>query len=731
MKNKANLLLTFLVTLSFLNVQAQDKKQITLEDIWKNGTFSAAGVYGFVHLNDGKSYCRLVFANKEQYVVRYDYEKGNALDTLISSVRIKSVNGLKEFALESFDFSDDENKAILISESEQIYRHSSRSRAWVWEKGTQKVSPVSAKLVMYPTLNPTGTHVAFVHENNLFVRDLKKGKTKQVTKDGKHNFIINGAVDWVYEEEFSMSRGFEWNANGTRIAYYRFDESKVKQWNMQMYTGLYPELEQYKYPKAGEANSTVDVVLYDVKKGKSKKLETGSQNDQYLPRIIWTKDPNRLSIQRLNRLQNHWELLLADAATGKVTLAYDETSETYIDVPEVLHFLDDGRHFIMSSERDGFNQLYLHKVEGPQVFQITKGNFDVLGFNGVNEKTQTVYFSSSEISPMEVQLFSVEIDGKNKKQIQTEKGSHSAIFSKDFSCYLHTWSSANEPPVFSIRNATGQLVRTIEQNEKLKTKLADYTLSPLEFGKLTTSENTELNYWIIKPANFDANKKYPVMMYVYGGPGSQTVKDGWQYSNYFWYQMLANTHGYIVVSVDNRGTGARGVSFKKCTYKELGKFETIDQIEAAKWFSNQSFVDASRIGIWGWSYGGYMSSLCLTKGASVFKAAIAVAPVTNWRYYDNIYTERYMRTPQENASGYDNNSPINFVDSLKGKYLIVHGTGDDNVHFQNTVEMVNRMISKNIPFDSEFYPNKNHGIGGGFTRLHLYNRMTKFILENL
>jgi dipeptidyl-peptidase 4 len=731
MRKTISLLLTTLLIVCTIATFAQEKKDITLENIWKQGTFNPGGVYGFVHLKDGKSYCRLVGDKGGQYVVSYSYETGNAIDTLINGRVLGANNPKADFAIESFEFSNDEQKAVIISASEQIYRHSSLSKAWVYDRSTQKIVSVSDKMVMYPTLSPDGKKVAYVFENNLFVKDLVKGKTKKVTKDGKKNAVINGAVDWVYEEEFSMDRGFEWNVDGTRLAYYKFNETAVKQWDMEIYNDLYPEQYQYKYPKAGEANSIVDVYVCDVKKGKSKKLETGSQNDQYLPRIAWSKKPNLLIIQRLNRLQNHWEMLTVDAKTGVIKVALDETSETYVEVPEVFYFMEDGEHMIISSERDGYRQLYMHKVEGPQVFQITKGNFDVSELVGVDEKTKMVYYLSSEEHPSEVNLYKIGIEGKNKTLVLKDKGTHTVVFSKDFSFMLHSFSTINTPPVYSIANTAGEVVRVLADNKRVVDSMANYNFSLAEFGKLTTSENVDLNYWMIKPVNFDANKKYPVLMYVYGGPGSQTVKNSWGYSNYIWYQMLANKYGYIVISVDNRGTGARGVAFKKVTYKELGKYEIIDQIESAKWLAKQPYIDAARIGIWGWSFGGYMSSLGITKGNDVFKTAIAVAPVTNWRYYDNIYTERYMQTPQMNASGYDNNSPINFVDQLKGNYLLIHGSGDDNVHFQNTVEMVNKMIEKNATFDSEFYPNRNHGIYGGNTRFHLYNRMTKFILEKL
>lgn len=710
---------------------AQDSLKISLEDIWKKNTFGAGGVYGFVHLKNGSQYCRLVSAQGYAYVVSYNYSDGNSTDTLINGRKLAENSGEAGFSLESFEFSRDEQKAVIISDSRGQYRHSSFVQAWVYDRISGKLTRVSEKWIMYPTLSPDGQKIAYVYDNNLYIKDLKKGKTRKITKDGKQNSIINGAVDWVYEEEFSMSRGFEWNADGSRLAFYKFNESAVKTWDMEIYSQLYPEQFKYKYPKAGEANSKVDVYVYDVKKKKAKRINTGSENDQYLPRIYWSKKPETLIIQRLNRLQNHWEWLTVNAKSGQVAVAWDEKSETYIDIPEVFHFLNDGEHVIVSSERDGYRHLYLHKIEGPQVFQITKGNFDVAEFCGIDEKSGELFYSTPGNNPAEVHIFKCTVEGKNHTPVLNERGTHTIHFSQDLSFMLHQHSNADQPPVYAIRNRKAELVRTLQDNATLKEKMKKYGFSPVQFGKLTTDQNIELNYWMIQPSKMEDGKKYPVLMYVYGGPGSQTVKDGWGYSNYVWYQMLANTYGYIIVSVDNRGTGMRGEQFKKCTYKQLGKLETEDQIGAAKWIAQQPWADASRIGIWGWSYGGYMSSLCISKGNQVFKTAIAVAPVTNWRYYDNIYTERYMQTPQLNPKGYDDNSPISHVDSIRGNYLIVHGTADDNVHFQNTVEMIRKMIDKNITFDSEIYPDKNHGIYGGNTRYHLYDRMTKYILENL
>lgn len=723
--------LTLLATSFGQNVKAQELKSITLEDIWSKPTFYPNMISGFINLKDNQLYCQIESDESgNTQIVKYDYRTGEKAGILIDGSAIAKTNGIDKFQFNTFSLSEDETKALIPSQTESIYRHSTRSVYYLW-RSDNTLELIDKEKIRYATLNPQGTMVAFVKNNNLYIRNLTKGKTKRVTKDGAYNSIINGAVDWVYEEEFSMSRGFEWNADGTKLAFYRFDESGVNQFTIPMYGNLYPELQNYKYPKAGESNSIVDIYVYDVKKGKSRKLETGSENDQYLPRIQWTKDPNMLSIQRLNRLQNHWELLMADASAGTIEVALDEKNDTYIDITDDIIFLDDKRHFVIKSERDGFWHLYMHKVDGPQVFQITKGNFEVDNLLGVDEKNAKVYFSSTEVSSVERHIYSIDIDGKNKFRLSGESGTHRAKFNNDFSLFFHTLSSANSPVQYSIRTDSGVLVRTIEDNVQFKSKLKEYRISALEFSELKKPDGTTLNYYMIKPLDFDPAKTYPMLMFVYGGPGSQMVQDQWLWSNYFWHQMLANEYGYIVACVDNRGTGGKGEKFKKMTYKQLGKYETEDQVFAAKFFGKLNYIDKSRIGIWGWSYGGYMSSLCLFKGNDVFKTAIAVAPVTNWRYYDNIYTERFMQRPQENESGYDDNSPISHVEKLKGNYLIIHGMADDNVHMQNTVEMISRLVDLNKKFDSEFYPNKNHGIYGGNTRIHLYERMTQFILENL
>lgn len=714
-----------LILLAYSTLLFGQKRNIELSDIWASGTFYPKTVNGFVNLNDGKSYCVLE-KNDEGFdaINQYDYVSGSKIKEILNA---KDVFGDEKYGINSYAFNQDQTVVLIYFNSQKIYRHSTRGDFKVIQL-TDKQVIGGGKEVRYPTLNPKGTKLAYVKENDLYVMDLMSQKVKRITKDGEYNTIINGAVDWVYEEEFGMSKGFEWNSDGTRIAFYRFDESAVKQWQMTTYGKLYPDLYKFKYPKAGESNSIVQVFIADAQKGGCKLIDLNSDADQYIPRIKWTKNPNVLSVQRLNRLQNKWNLLMVEGTNVQVSL--EETNPRYVDITDDLFFLSDKKHMIVSSERDGYKHLYFHKVDGPQIFQITSGDWEVDQVLGIDEKNELIYYTSTEVNPTERHIYSIDFQGKKKLRLTTESGWHSAQFSTDFTLALHNYHTATQPHVFNIKDKNWETQRVVEDNEDFKVRNNQFIMGDISFDQLSVNDN-DLNYWMIKPASFNDSTKYPLLMYVYGGPGSQTVKNSFGWSNYYWYQMLANKYNIIIASVDNRGTGARGADFKKMTYRQLGKYETEDQIAAAKSLGQLSFIDKNRMGIWGWSYGGYMSSLALAKGNDVFKMAIAVAPVTNWRYYDNIYTERYMGLPQDNGAGYDDNSPINFVRDIKGKYLIVHGTGDDNVHFQNSVMMVNELIKNNIPFDSEFYPNKNHSIYGGATRYHLYNKMTNFILENL
>lgn len=695
------------------------QQAITLEEIWSKGTFAAKGVPGFNSMKDGRYYTA---QDDNENIIKYHFATGKIADTIASQRKL----GLSGF---SYSFSNDERKVLLQNNFKQIYRHSFSAKVYVYDLKSHQLSQPITDDVLLAEFSPDGNKLAYVKNNNLFVFDLVLNKETQITNDGKTNAIINGSTDWVYEEEFALSKGFYWNNSGTHLAYYRFDESAVKEFNMTIYKDLYPEDYKFKYPKAGEANSIIEIYTFEIATNKKQTIDIGAETDIYIPRINWTKDNNTLCIQRLNRLQNKLELLLSDARTGKSNVIYTEENKAYIDVPEIT-FLSDGNSFIMNSEKNGWNHLYHYHISGKLIRQITDGKWDIDQFYGIHEKKKMIYVSTSAVNSAERYIYAISLDGKSQKQLVSTKGWNSATFNSDFTYFMHSHSSLNTPGYYSICNGEGKQIRVLEDNKLLKEKLITYDFPQAEITSYKNAYGEDLNAFILKPKNFDANKKYPVLMYVYGGPGHQLAVNRWMGANYFWYQLLANK-GYIIVCVDGRGTGFKGEAFKKCTYLQLGKYEIEDQIFVAKNLAKLPYVDAGRIGIWGWSFGGYMASLGISKGADVFKTAIAVAPVTNWRFYDNIYTERFMRTPKENGKNYDDNSPINHVGSIKGNYLIIHGTADDNVHFQNAVEMVQAMINKNVKFDSEYYPNKNHGIGGGKTRLHLYERMTRYILEKL
>lgn len=700
--------------------QAQEPKQdITLQNIWKDYTFAARHAAGFNFKNDGTHFTR----QNENQILEFDLATGNQTAVVYTAAKDQEFDG--------YSFSDDEQKILLETESEQIYRHSSQANFYIYDRQTQQRSPLStAGKQRYATFSPQGDKIAFVRNNNIYIKDLAKGKETQVTKDGAVNSIINGATDWVYEEEFAIDRAFFWSPDGNSIGFIRFDESQVKEFRLTYHNGdLYPNESVFKYPKAGEKNAIVSVHIYDVKSKKTKKVELGTDVEQYVPRLKWTTD-NRLCIYRMNRHQNKLDLLLADAKSAKTSLLMQEENKYFININDDLTFLPDGK-FLWTSERDGFNHIYLINNDGKVEKQLTKGNWEVTQVYGYDPKNQKIYFQAAAKLPTEREIYVVGLDGAAPVQLSAKNGMNNATFSSSFAYYVHQFSDVNTPPVYSVVNtSTNTVVRTLEDNAELAKTIKKYRLGEHKFFQFTNSDNVLLHGWMITPPNFDEKKKYPVFMMAYGGPGRQTVRNEWDGFNYAWYQMLAQK-GYIVASVDNRGTDARGEAFTKATYLQLGKYETIDQIEAARFLGRLPYVDATRIGIFGWSFGGYLSSLCLAKGAEVFKMAIAVAPVIHWKWYDSIYTERYMRSPKENANGYDDNSPLNFAQNIKGKYLLIHGTGDDNVHAQNAFEMSRLLVEKNIPFEQAYYTNKNHGIYGGLTRLHLYQKMTDFILQNL
>jgi len=716
--------LLFIVAFSTITAQ---KKSITLEEI-TGGAFRTEYLGSSRSLKNGKEYVVQDYnkALKASIIDVYDYKTGNKVRTIVSSNDLDGIDYII-----SYKFSEDESKLMLATKLKQIYRHSSVGTYYVYDLSSNKLTLVSENQIQEPTFNNRGTKVAYGFENNLYIKDLESGTTKQITSDGKKNSIINGITDWVYEEEFAFVRAFDWNKTGDKIAYIRFDESKVPEYSMDiMGEDLYPTQQVFKYPKAGENNSEVSLHIYDLSSKKSSTVDISAFENYYIPRIMWTEDASLLSVQLMNRHQNILDLILVDASKNNATsLLHKETDDAYVDVKDDLTFLNNNS-FIWSSEKSGWNHLYLYDKDGKNEKQLTKGDWEVTSYYGFDPNTARIFYQSTKNGSINRDVYTVSIQGTAEQRLSTRTGSNAADFSADFSYYINTFSSSTTPYVFTLNDSkTGEVIREIKNNNSLKNRLKDYKMSPKEYSTISINGN-DLNMYTIKPLDFDKNKEYPLFMYQYSGPGSQTVANRWNSGNDYWHQMLAQ-EGYIVVCVDGRGTGLKGRDFKKVTQLELGKYEVEDQIAVAKKLGKLSYINANKIGIWGWSYGGFMSSNCLFQGKDTFSMAIAVAPVSSWRFYDTIYTERYMQTPQENASGYDNNSPITYASLLKGEFLLIHGGADDNVHLQNTLRLSEALIQANKQFDWRIYPDKNHGIYGGNTRLHLYTKLTNFVHKSL
>jgi dipeptidyl-peptidase-4 len=714
------LLILFIAITSLATAQ---KKDITIDEIW-NGTFRTEQMNSLNSMN-GDFYSLQNFnrTTRSSTVDKYSYTTLEKIKTIVDSKDFKELN-----YFESYSFNNNETKLILGVDSEAIYRHSSLGIFYVYDIASKSLQLIDEEKIQEPTFSPDSKKVAYSKNNNLFIRNLETNEVTQITSDGLKNSIINGICDWVYEEEFAFVRAFDWSADSNNIAFLRFNETDVPTFSMDITgTELYPTQQVFKYPKAGEKNSTVTLHLYSLNSAKITKINVG--NYEYIPRIKWTNDASTLCVTTLNRHQNNLNLYIVNASDFSSKVILNETDKAYIDIHNNLTFLKDNS-FIWTSEKDGFNHIYWYSKEGKLLNQVTKGAWEVTNFYGVNENIKTIFYQSVEDGSINRTIYSIKLNGKDKKRLSKGFGTNDASFSKNLGFFINTFSDATTPPVYTLHNNKGELLKEVLNNNELSKQLENYTISKKEFFTLKTT-NGEFNTWILKPSNFDASNKYPLFMTQYSGPGSQSVSNSWNSSNDYWFQHLAQK-GYIIVCVDGRGTGFKGSEFKKATYLNMVKLETIDQIDAAKELTKLPYINSNEIGIWGWSFGGHMSTNCLLKGNDVFKMAIAVAPVTSWRFYDSVYTERFLRTPQENPTGYDENSPINYADKLKGKFLLIHGSGDDNVHVQNTMRLTNALIEANKPFEQAIYPDRTHGIyKGKNTRLHLFNKMTKFIEENL
>ncbi|MFV0289930.1 MAG: S9 family peptidase [Mangrovibacterium sp.] len=672
-------------------------------------------------MNDGVSYSQKV----ENKIVVYSYQTGKPLRTAFD---LDSLDNPPFKTFSSYQFSANEDKILLCTDQEAIYRHSFKANYYVWNAQKREISPLSSKgKQQVAQFSPDGERIAFVRDNNLFVKSLKFGTENQVSTDGAFNKIINGIPDWVYEEEFSMYQAYAWSPDSKFIAYVKFDESNVPTYSMQLFQELYPSLCDFKYPKSGESNSIVSVYCYDLKSKGNIKCSIGDETEQYIPRLSWSEDASDLFIMQLNRRQDQLNILAANPYTGDTRPFIKENNSRYVSESflDNFHIIPGNKYFVIMSERNGYSHLYLYSRAGFLVKQITKGDYDVTKFYGFDQTRGLFYYQAAKENAMQREVYFISLDEKKSGKISTEQGTNDATFSSNYSYYVNNFTNLTTPHTATLYDYKGKEIRVIKENNKLKLLQEYYRIPSKEFFQFKTSEGVVLNGWMIKPNDFDSTKKYPTLMTQYSGPNSQQVLDQF---NVDWYNYMAQ-EGFIVVCVDPRGTGARGEEFRKCTYLKLGELESDDQIEAAKYLASLSYVDENNISIWGWSYGGFMTLRCLEKGNGIFKSGIAIAPVTHWKYYDSIYTERYMRTPKMNPDGYAN-APTLHANKLKGKLLLVHGTADDNVHYQNALEMSEALVQAQVPFDIAIYTNKNHSIVGGKTRLHLYHKMTDFLKEN-
>ena len=726
---KMRIILSFLVfSFSWNTITAQNKK-ILISDIYL-GTFSpkTSDIKDFSVSNGKKEY---IPNKKAGFFSLNRTQNGTSVDLLdyTTQKKMRTLFTIPGIYFNEFTFNTKEDKLLIPTETEPIYRHSKRAKYKIYDISKSNLISVFDEKIEAPLFSPEGNKIAFVYENNLYIKDLANEKVRQITNDGKKNEIINGISDWVYEEEFGIVRMFDWSKDGKKIAFVRFDESKVPTFSMDIYNnGLYPSQKNFKYPKAGENNSEVSVYIYDLDTEKLEKIKI--DNPYYIPRLEWTNDENTLSLRVCNRKQNDFKVLYYNHLTKKYSIVYSEKDKAYVEIENQKFYIFSNNNFLISSEKEGFKHLYYYEKTGKLLKKITQGNWEITDFYGVNEKTQTIYYQSNERGSINKDIYSISIDGKNKKLLSNQIGVNNAIFSLDYSIYINEYQSANTPPIVELFDTqTAKSLITLSNDEFCNNNLNQYTTSRKEFFTIKVKDK-ELNMSILKPDNFDPYKKYPVLMYQYSGPGSQSVLNEWLDLIDYWHLSLTQK-GYIVACIDGLGTGGKGADFKKITQLQLGKYETESQIAAAEYLARQSFIDNSRIGIWGWSFGGFISANSILKGNHIFKTAIAVAPVTDWRFYDTIYTERYMQTPSENPNGYENNSPLNIARKLNGNFLLIHGTADDNVHIQNSMQMIEALVQANKQFDWAIYPDKNHGIYGGYTRVQLFEKMTNYILKNL
>ncbi len=714
------------------------QQKVTLQDV-ANGTYRPQNIYGIKPMLDGEHYTQISADRKR--IVKYSFKDGKETETLFD------VSTARDCPIKTFDdyiMSPDEKLILIQTETKPIYRRSFTAEYYIYNIRNNTIEPLSKNgPQQVPLFSPDGYQIAFVRNNNIFLVKLLFGNSEsQVTKDGEYNKVLNGIPDWVYEEEFAFNRAFDFSADSKMIAYIRFDESQVPMYSFPWYKGLAPERTEYatypgaytyKYPKSGETNSKVTVHTYDIKSHVTRQMDLPLDPDGYIPRIKFTSDPEKLAIMTLNRHQNRFDVYMANPRSAVCKSIIRDESEQYVKEQTYSDIRFYPENIVLMSERDGYNHLYLYTIGGNLVRQITQGKFEVKDFLGWDQKKDVFYYSSNEESPLKTAIYKIDRKGK-KTKLSTRTGTNTAIFSTDLTYYINKYSSKDTPTLITINDNKGRELTTLLDNGKLKQELATLNMPVKEFFTFRTSEGVELNGWMMKPADFDPNKKYPVIMHQYSGPGSQQVLDQWgigSFSDGGMFEAYMADKGYISVCVDGRGTGGRGAAFEKCTYLTLGTKEAHDQVETARYLGTLPYVDANRIGIWGWSYGGYTTLMSMSEGTPAFKAGVAIAAPSDWHFYDTVYTERFMRTPKENGDGYRACSAILRAPKLHGNLLLVHGTADDNVHYQNCAEYCEALVQAGIQFDMQIYTNRNHGISGGNTRTHLMNRVANFFLENL
>lgn len=714
---------------------AQEGK-IKLQDV-TNGVYWPKQIDGVNPMNDGESYTQLSPDHKR--IVRHSFKTGKEIATVFD---VETARGSKKLPrIDGYIMSPDEHRILIQTETKGIYRRSYTAVYYIYDVRNNTLEPLSeGGPQQVPLFSPDGNVIAFARGNNLFLVKLLFGNAEvQVTKDGKFNEVINGLPDWVNEEEFTTNRSFDFSADSKVLAWVRYDESQVPIYSMQEFKGLYPARSEfdaypgtydYKYPVAGQKNSEVKVMTFDIKNRVTRTLDVPLDKDGYIPRIKFTSDPTKLAVITLNRHQSQMDVYMANPLSKVCKLVLREKNEKYVRETAYTQMKFYDGHFSLLSERSGFQHLYWYNLGGQLEAQITKGNFEVTDFYGYDARTGSFYFASTQESPLRRAVYKADKQGRVKK-LSSSVGTNSAKFSKTMKYYMNVYSSAQQPPVTSLCDNNGKTITTLIDNADLKAKV-EKVVGKKEFFQFTTSEGVQLNGWMVKPRDFDASKKYPVVMYQYSGPGSQEVTDSWNLGFYGAgiFESYLTEQGFICACVDGRGTGARGADFEKCTYLQLGLRESQDQVETAIYLGSLPYVDKANIGIWGWSFGGFNTLMSMSEGRPVFKAGVAVAAPSNWKYYDTVYTERYMRTPNENAAGYAIN-PMERAANLSGSLLLIHGTADDNVHFRNVAEMSEALVQANKQFEMQIYTNRNHSIYGGNTRYHLLTRMCDFFKRNL